>query len=103
MSEITQYLNALTGGSYTPEEMVDIADRTETLIRLFNIREGFTRSDDTLPYRIMNEPSPDGPPKGICVGKDKLNLMIDEYYQLRGWDNEGIPLPETLERLGIEK
>ena len=43
MSEITQYLNALTGGSYTPEEMVDIADRTETLIRLFNIREGFTR------------------------------------------------------------
>lgn len=101
MSDIIQYLNALTGEHYTLEDMDDIAERTETLIRLFNIREGFTRSDDTLPYRILHEPLPDGPPKGICVGEDNLNLMLDEYYELRGWDKNGNPLPETLARLGI--
>jgi|LSQX01.2.fsa_nt_gb aldehyde:ferredoxin oxidoreductase len=102
MSDVVKYLNALTGENYTQEDMDDMAERTETLIRLFNIREGFTRNDDTLPYRILHEPSPEGPPKGICVGVDNLNLMLDEYYELRGWDKNGNPRPETLDRLGIK-
>lgn len=103
MEDIVGYLNALTGGNYTQEDMYRAAERTETLIRLFNIREGFTRKDDTLPYRMLHEPLPEGPPKGICVGVDNLNLMLDEYYEIRGWDRDGYPRQETLDSLGIER
>ena len=60
-----------------------------TLERKFNIREGFTRADDTLPSRLLNEPLPDGMAEGKKV--EGLDLMLDEYYALRGWDNNGVP------------
>jgi aldehyde:ferredoxin oxidoreductase len=96
-----QYFEAATGEVYSKADFLNIADRIETLIRLFNNREGFTRKDDALPYRTLNEPLPDGPAKGQFIGEENLQRMIDEYYGLRGWDRSGIPKPETLKKHGL--
>ncbi|MCP3852778.1 MAG: aldehyde ferredoxin oxidoreductase, partial [Gammaproteobacteria bacterium] len=68
------------------------------LERLFNIKSGLGRKDDTLPKRILEEPADAGTAKGqVC----KLDEMLPEYYQLRGWDEEGVPTKDTLQRLGL--
>jgi aldehyde:ferredoxin oxidoreductase len=91
--------NAVTGWNYTMEEAITIADRIYTLERLFNLREGFSRKDDSLPWRCMNEPLPDGPARGNTV---PLGLMLAEYYRERGWDEEtGVPDAKTIEALGL--
>jgi len=83
------------------EELLKIGERVVNLERCFNVREGITRKDDRLPRRFIEEPMPEGPGKGQTVN---LDLMLDEYYDLRGWDREtGIPRKETLERLGLIK
>ena len=97
----SQYFEAATGEVYSKADFLNIADRIETLIRLFNNREGFTRDDDRLPYRTLHEPLPDGPAKGQFIGEENLQRMIDEYYELRGWDRSGIPKPETLKKYGL--
>jgi aldehyde:ferredoxin oxidoreductase len=94
----SQYFQAATGKSLSVEDFRKIADRVETLIRMFNLREGFTRKDDTLPYRTLYEPLPDGPAKGQCIGEENLNRMLDEYYEARGWDLSGVPTEETLKK-----
>lgn len=102
MEEYLQFVNAVTGQVFTLQDCVMAAERIETTIRLLNIREGLTRQDDTLPKRILEEPLPDGPAKGQLFGQEGLDTMLQEYYALRGWDEQGVPLPETLQRLGIE-
>jgi aldehyde:ferredoxin oxidoreductase len=98
LDDYSQYLHASSGASFSKEDFLKIAERIETLIRMFNNREGLTRNDDTLPYRTIHEPLPDGPAKGQCIGEENLNKMIDEYYALRGWDASGIPTRETLKK-----
>jgi aldehyde:ferredoxin oxidoreductase len=98
LDDYSQYLEAACGETVSKEDFLKIAERVETLIRIFNNREGLTRKDDTLPYRTLYEPLPDGPAKGQCIGEENLNKMIDEYYALRGWDASGIPTQETLKR-----
>jgi aldehyde:ferredoxin oxidoreductase len=90
-----RYFEAVTGEVISKADFAVIADRIETLIRMFNNREGFTRKDDTLPDRTLNEPLPDGPAKGKCIGETNLKRMIDEYYEARGWDSAGVPKGET--------
>ena len=74
-------------------------ERINNLERLFNVRCGLRRKDDMLPKRFLNTKFD----KGSAAGKTlPLDQMLDEYYQVRGWDPEtGIPLPETLERVGL--
>jgi aldehyde:ferredoxin oxidoreductase len=96
MADYTQYFQAVTGEDISEEDFPGIAGRIETLIRMFNLREGLTRKDDTLPYRTLYEPLPDGPATGQCVGEENLNRMIDEYYACRGWDSAGVPTEKTL-------
>jgi len=79
------------------ENLVRIAERIVVSKRLFNIREGLTRSDDQLPPRFF-APMPEGPGKGQVVN---LEIMLDEYYALRGWNANGIPTHEVLARLGL--
>jgi aldehyde:ferredoxin oxidoreductase len=98
LDDYSKYLHASSGASFSKEDFFKMAERIETLIRMFNNREGFTRKEDTLPYRTLNEPLPDGPAKGQCIGEENLNKMIAEYYALRGWDASGIPTQETLKR-----
>lgn len=95
------FTNSVTGWDYTQDEALTIANRIYTLERMFNIREGFGRKHDSLPWRSLHEKMPDGPAKGNRV---KLEEMIPEYYRERGWDEKtGIPNDETLEKLGLSE
>jgi len=94
-----------TGLELSPLDIWNIADRAYTMERLFNIREGLTRNDDWLVDRYFDEPTKLGIPhvRGRVIDRDKFRKMIDEYYELHGWDENGVPRPETLRKLGIDK
>jgi len=95
-------LEAVTGLVYTPDDIMQAGERINNLARAFNVREGFTRADDTLPERLLTEPLPGGASKGHFISKDELNQMLDEYYTERGWNIEtGAPTSEKLEELGL--
>ena len=84
------------------QELTLLAERIYTLTRCYNVREGVSRSDDTLPPRILYDALPDGPGQGKIIGDSTFNRMLDEYYQLRGWDPKtGIPTVATLQRLEL--
>ena len=76
-----------------------VGERVWTLERLYNLREGFTQDDDTLPDRLLNEPVPEGPSKGFTVN---LAPMLAEYYAFRDWDQYGVPNPEKLKELSLD-
>ncbi len=97
--EILEYLKAATGVPMTLEELMRAGERIWNLERLFNLRAGFTSKDDTLPERLLKEPMPVGPAKGHVV---KLEKMLPEYYELRGWDENGVPTKAKLKELGLE-
>ncbi len=93
----------VTGMDYTVEELIDVADRVYSLERAFNAREGASRKDDSLPYRVLNEPIPDGPAAGEFMELDVFKRELDAYYYKRGWDVEtGLPTAETLRRLNLD-
>jgi aldehyde:ferredoxin oxidoreductase len=95
-------INAVTGWDLDLAELERIGERICTLERAFNVREGITRKDDTLPWRVQHEPIPDGPSKGSFCPPEELDRMLDEYYELRGWSKDGIPTPERLRSLGLD-
>jgi aldehyde:ferredoxin oxidoreductase len=100
LKELWQLVNAATGFAYTTvREFEMVGERISTLCRLFNVREGFARAQDTLPARNLSQPMPDGPARGHVV---ELDVMLDEYYDLVGWDRDGIPDPETVCALGLD-
>ena len=101
LDDYARYYEAVTGVAVSQDDFQTMAGRTETLIRMFNNREGFTRADDTLPYRTLNEPLPDGPGKGQCIGEENLSRMIDDFYACQGWDAAGVPLSATLRKYDI--
>jgi aldehyde:ferredoxin oxidoreductase len=91
-------LSAVTGIKYATGELIRVGERVWTLEKLYNLREGFTRAQDTLPPRMLEEPVSDGPSKGWV---SHLEPMLKEYYRARGWDDNGVPKPEKLESLGL--
>ena len=93
-------LAAVTGIPYQPEEVMRIGERIVNIERLYNLREGFSRKDDTLPKRLLEEPVKAGPAKGRTVN---LEPMLDEYYQFRGWNEDGVPREKKLKQLGLEE
>ncbi len=95
---ITELLNAATGLDYSLDEVCRAGERIFNAERLFLVRAGFSRKDDSLPERIVSEPMPDGPAKGMVC---RLDEMLDEYYRLRGWDENGIPTEAKLRELGL--
>jgi len=96
---IVQLYDGVTGIRLSEEEVLRTGERINNLERAFNIREGLTRKDDTLPERVLKEPYPDGPAKGEVV---RLEPMLDEYYDFRGWEQKtGFPTRSKLEELGL--
>ena len=95
---LASMMNLTTGAGYTPEEVMTAADRVYTLERMFLIKAGSGPEWDVLPYRMLNEPLPDGPAKGKVVELDK---MLPEFYEKRGWDEKGYPTQEKLMELGL--
>ena len=82
-------LNLITGWDVTPDELRLAGERINNLKKLFNIREGWTRADDTLPPRLLSEPLPDGVAAGVSLTAADLDMMIAAYYQARGWNPDG--------------
>ena len=98
---LAEAYNGVTGLDISASEVMTIGERVVNLERAFNIRGGLTRKDDTLPDRFLKEPMPDGASKGQVVN---LDLMLDEYYEARGWDKDsGFPTRQKLEQLGLKE
>jgi aldehyde:ferredoxin oxidoreductase len=102
--ELVKLIYNNTGLEFTTQELWRVADRAYTLERLFNIREGLTREHDWLVDRYFDEPTPSGLPvvRDKSLDREKFRQMIDEYYELHGWDENGVPRPETLKELGLD-
>lgn len=92
-------LSAVTGVQYATGELIRVGERVWNLERLYNLREGFSRADDTLPPRLLNDAVKDGPSKGWV---SKLEPMLQEYYRVRGWDARGVPKPSKLKELSLD-
>jgi aldehyde:ferredoxin oxidoreductase len=100
LDDIRKLLEGVTGLEFTMDDMNTIGERVWNLERLFNLKAGLTKSDDTLPDRILKDAiSGDSNPAKGRVGQ--LDKMLPEYYSLRGWDQEGKPTEAKLEMLGI--
>lgn len=96
--EVASQLSAATGIDYTTEKIMECGERVWNLERLFNLKAGLSAEDDTLPPRLLHEPIPAGPMKGsVC----RLGEMLPKYYELRGWDKNGVPKEEKLEELKL--
>jgi aldehyde:ferredoxin oxidoreductase len=98
LESIAPIFAAATGLELDDEELTLAGERIWNLERVWNNNAGLTAADDSLPKRILEEPIANGPAKGEV---SKLGEMLPEYYQLRGWTNEGKPTAETLEKLGV--
>ena len=94
-------LSLATDLSLSSEDLLEVGERTWNLVRLFNVREGFGRKQDTIPLRMQKEPLPSGVAKGSVVSNEMLEKMLTEYYTFRGWNEEGVPTNQTLKRLNI--
>ena len=93
-------LNAVTGQEFTVTDLYLVGERISNLERLFNLREGLTPDDDTLPPRFLEEPLTEGASAGCVV---PLEPMLEEYYAARDWDRgTGYPSPAKLQELGLE-
>lgn len=91
-------LDAACDGDWSLERLSEIGERIWNLEREFNLAAGFTDQDDTLPKRLLKDAAKTGPAQGKVCGLDQ---MLPEYYQLRGWDEKGVPTAETRQRLSL--
>jgi len=94
-----ELISAITGWEIGQYELMKIAERVWNLKRCINIREGFSKKDDTLPKRMF-EPVATGPSKGKSV--NDLKGLINEFYEACGWDlDTGVPTHQKLEELDL--
>jgi aldehyde:ferredoxin oxidoreductase len=99
---LSELYSAFTGIQTTPEELMRIGGNIFTVLKAYTVREGLTRKDDTLPDRFFTEALADGPNKGAVLSKEEIDKLLDEYYELRGWDKEtSIPTNKKLAELGL--
>ena len=98
MEDIAPQVDAACEGEWTPETMMEVGERIWNLERQFNMDAGLTPADDNLPPRLMKEGANTGPAQGKSSGLDE---MLPEYYQLRGWGEDGYITDETKQRLGL--
>jgi len=98
---LLEMVGAQLGAAPTGAELLTVGERTYNLARAFNVREGFSRNDDHLPKRVMENPIPEGPSAGNRVSYEELQLLLDDYYEARGWSREGVPLAARLASLDL--
>ncbi|MDY7027077.1 MAG: aldehyde ferredoxin oxidoreductase family protein [Spirochaetota bacterium] len=96
--EVAEQLTALTGVAYDEARVMQVGERIYNLEKLFNLKAGFTKDDDMLPPRLLNDPIPAGPMKGKVA---RAPEMLPKYYNVRGWDENGVPSKEKLKELGL--
>jgi aldehyde:ferredoxin oxidoreductase len=99
---IARLVNAACDTDYSEDDIKVVGERIWNLARLFNLREGFSRKDDSIPPRVYLDPLPEGNPKGKVLPQEDFQKMLSEYYRLFGWDDQGRPTRDTLHRLALE-
>jgi len=101
--DIVELVSAASGWPFTVEDFRKSGERSYNLARAYCVREGIRREHDALPGRLMEDPLPDGPAKGMVNDRATMEMMKDAYYAIRGWDAAtGIPTPEKLHELGLD-
>ena len=102
--DITTLIASATGWDFGVAEFRKAGERIYNLVRAYCVREGITRESDSLPERLLNEPLPEGPAKGMRIEKEVLEQMKSAYYEFRGWDVEtGIPRAVKLRELDLDE
>jgi aldehyde:ferredoxin oxidoreductase len=96
---IAEMLSLVTGYNYTPEQVVETAERIVTLTRLINVKMGVDRGKDQLPRKLYEPVEFEG--KEYKLEREEVEKALDMYYELRGWDERGIPKEERLKELRI--
>jgi aldehyde:ferredoxin oxidoreductase len=91
-----KWLTLITGETLSGGHLQEIGARIFNLERMYNLREGLTARDDTLPHRMLHEPTFPHTTTGHPLGR-----LLPKYYEKRGWDRDGVPLPRTLDRLRV--
>ncbi len=91
-------VGSVMGIEMNGNDLLKTGERIWTIEKLFNLREGKSREDDTLPDRVLNQPFKSGLSKGYKI---EFDTLLDEYYQVRGWTKEGIPTSEKLKELDL--
>ncbi len=94
-------MTGATGLEFSGEDVRRVGERVNNLARAFNVLAGLTRADDDLPERLKTEPIPEGPAKGHLISQADLDLMLDEYYEARGWTPDGVPTRARLDDLRL--
>jgi len=102
LEEIAYFYELVTGFQTSASNLFESAERISNLARLYNLREGLTYKGDSLPPRVMKDPIPEGLAKGSRVTPEELSTLIQDYYEARGWDKNGIPKKSKLYELGLE-
>jgi aldehyde:ferredoxin oxidoreductase len=94
-------ISSVTGWDVTVDELMEVGRRRLNLFRVFNAREGFGRKDDKLPKKFFKALKGEGPTAGIALTHEEIDSAIDTYYKLAGWTEDGVPTPQTLEKLDL--
>jgi len=93
----------VTGIKMTPDQLQKAGERIYNLEKAYNVREGWTKKDDYPPPRVMKDPIREGTAKGSLVTKREFELMLNAYFEARGWNSDGVPTKEKLTELGLDK
>jgi aldehyde:ferredoxin oxidoreductase len=101
LDRLAPILTAATGIEFDPEKLLFIGERIHNLARLYNLQNGRTWEDDTLPGRFLEEEMTAGLMKGKVMTREFFGDLVQKYYAERGWDEKGVPTPATLERVGL--
>jgi aldehyde:ferredoxin oxidoreductase len=99
---IAKLINATTGWDFDYDAVDLIGERAHTIKKAFNIREGWTRENDHLPYRWQHEALKEGPSADCFVTDDELEQLKDMYYEAKGWTKEGLIPKKKLIELGMD-
>ncbi|MCK4785799.1 MAG: aldehyde ferredoxin oxidoreductase family protein, partial [Desulfobacteraceae bacterium] len=94
-----EWYKLVTGRDISMDEFLQIGDRIYNLKRIFNVRCGISRKDDTLPLRILTHKRKG---EGLVVNMPHLGALLSDYYEYRNWSEDGIPTGGKLKELGLE-
>lgn len=100
ITELLRGLELVTGEQMDAYELFRYGEKSLNLQRLLNVRDGMSRKDDTVPPKMLI-PAAIGGRANQAPTMEQFNVMLDDYYKLRGWNENGIPKAETLEKLGL--
>ena len=98
LDDIAPMVDAACVGEWSSDALMEVGERIWNMERQYNIAAGFTGKDDTLPERLLKDAAKTGPAEGKV---NELEKMLPEYYELRGWGDDGVPTAETLSRLSL--